>query len=420
MTCKIVFQGQAKDPSGYGVASRGYINSLLEFFSLNNVEVDFKIVPIVADEINSLTESEREVIEKYAFKSDEEIRNFIQNKDYYYIFHHPPAYAAKLKECSFFARNSIKNINVTVWETDALPPLWNTIFKSLDVSQIVVPCSWNKKLFEDSLKGFNNEIPVEVVPHLINDDYGHTEVAEISSTARESIKDEQFNCLTVGQWTDRKALLSVVKAFLMEFADNDDCNLIVKTYGNIQVKDPNYQKQQQNLIAQEIWKNKMGILSDTNLSNGTNNQANVRLLYGVMSQTDMNYLYKNTDVFALFSKAEGFGLPIAEAILHETPVIVHDQGGHTDFVDPDTNFIVGTHKVPAFCTYAPRVYTCDSNWYDTDMISARQKLRECYNLWKESKEELNTRGVKSKDYMLKVTGNAAELGKKLYEFIVME
>jgi glycosyltransferase involved in cell wall biosynthesis len=38
------------------------------------------------------------------------------------------------------------------------------------------------------------------------------------------------------------------------------------------------------------------------------------------------WLHQQADVFALFSRGEGFGLPIAEAIMAKKPVIVPKRG----------------------------------------------------------------------------------------------
>jgi len=415
MKYKIVYQGQVKDPSGYGVAARGYIECLLQYFKRSKIDVEFKIVPIVADQLNSLTEKEASIIEKYSFKSEEEMKKFIEPKDYFYIVHHVPVYAQKLDLTHRLARNSLRNICFTVWETDSLPPSWNDILLSLNINRIVVPCEWNKYSFEKSLKKFDNDIPVAVVPHLVDDSYMEDTIDSLPRISRDFYNPDKFNCLTVGQWTDRKALISVVKAFLMEFYNQDDCNLIIKTYGNIQVRDPEFQKHQQNQIAQEIKKYKRGICSNDLTSSP---QCQLTLLYGLLSKTDMNFLYEKSNIFALFSRAEGFGLPIAEAILHSTPVIVHDRGGHVDFVDPQENFIVDTFESPSFCTVFPNVYSCESNWYDTNLLSARKELRKAYEVWKKSPEDLQARGIKARKYMLKRTGNPVDLGKKLFNFIV--
>ena len=132
----------------------------------------------------------------------------------------------------------------------------------------------------------------------------------------------------------------------------------------------------------------------------------------------MNYLYKSADLFALFSRAEGFGLPIAEAIAHETPVIVHDSGGHVDFTDPDSNFLVDSYLTPSHCTIFPFVYSCDSNWFETDYLSARKQLRAAFEEWKNDRETFNSRGPSAKEYMLKITGDSVAIGKQLVEYTI--
>jgi len=416
MKYKIVYQGQIGDPSGYGVAGRGYIKCLLEYFKKSKISVDFKIAPIVADKMNTLTAEESQMIKKHSFKSDEEMKEFIKDKDYFYIFHHPPVFARKIELTYMLARNSLKNICFTVWETDALPPVWNDIFLQFKVEKIVVPCEWNKNLFEESLAKFDNIIPVAAVPHLVNDEFvKDTMDQEVSSNVQSYCNPEQFTCLTVGQWTERKSLINVVKAFCMEFFNNEDCNLVVKTYGNIQDDNPEYQQQQQQSIAQQIMTYKRAISSD---NIGDPSKCQVTLLYGLLSKCDMNFLYEKADVFALFSKAEGFGLPMAEALLHRTPVMVHDRGGHVDFVDSENNFTVQTYETPSYCTSIPGVYSCESNWYDTDLLSARKKMREAYEMWKNDSDALQKRGEKARAYMLQKTGDSYELGKKLFNFIV--
>ena len=415
MKYKIVYQGQVKDPSGYGVAGRGYIQSLLAYFEDSKIDVDFKIVPIVADQMNSLTPEENAMIDKYSFSDNQEMEAFIEDKDYFYVIHHPPVYAQKLPQTHLFARNSLKNIFFTVWETDSIPRLWNDIFLGLDIKKIIVPCEWNKTSFDKSLKEYDNEMPVGVVHHLVNDSFAGETNIESATLDKNLCNPDKFNCLTVGQWTDRKSLISVAKAFLMEFHDQDDCNLIVKTYGNIQVSDPEFQKRQQNQIAQEIMKYKRGICSN---KLGEANKSQLTLLYGLMSKENMNFLYKNSSVFALFSKGEGFGLPIAESILYSTPVIVHDRGGHVDFVNKEQNFIVKTVETPSFDSVFPGVYSCESNWYDTNLLSARKQLREAYDLWKNNPKELSRRGTEARKYMLKKTGSDTKLGKQLFNFVV--
>jgi len=423
MTTKLLYQGQITDPSGYAVAGRGYIRSIYDYIKKNELDIDFKVVSMSADSQNALTREESEFLDSLSFESSEEIDEWVEDEDYHYMFHHPPVYAWKLDATKFFASRSATTTCVTVWETDAMPPVWNDILTALEVDRIVVPCEWNKISFDKSLKKLGRPVPVKTIPHLINDDFvGSKDVAPLRGRIRGSltqkiVEDDEFNVLTVGQWTDRKALLNVVKAFLMEFKDNEDCNLIIKTYGNIQDPRPEYQEAQKQEMAKQIAALKKSILNDT-LNGGP--KCKMHLLYGLFPKEQMNYLYQEADLFALFSRAEGFGLPIAEALTHETPVIVHDKGGHVGFVDPVNNYIVDSYLTPAHCTIFPFVYSCDSNWFETDYLSARAQLRAAYSQWKEEPENFAQRGPAAKQYMLEVTGDSLKIGQSLVDFVLNE
>ena len=203
----------------------------------------------------------------------------------------------------------------------------------------------------------------------------------------------------------------------MEFKAQDNCQLYVKTYGNIQDPRPEMQQHQQQMMAHEITTMKNSILGNDVAKRP---ECKLHLLYGLYPKEQLNYLYQKSDLFALFSRAEGFGLPIAEAIGNGTPVIVHDKGGHVGFVDPESNFIVDCFSTPAHCTIFPFVYSCDSNWFETDFHSARQQFRAAYNEWENDRNALVEKGTSAKKYMLKVTGDSVKIGKQLLDFVLEE
>jgi len=412
MTKKILYQGQVSDPSGYAVAGRGYIRAMYDYISSNNLDIDFKVVSISADNQHALTKEEADFLDSLSFSSNDEIDEWTEDEDFHYIFHHPPVYAWKLEATKYFASRSATTTCFTVWETDAMPPVWNDILNAFEVDRIVVPCQWNKDSFDKSLEQFGNPLPVKVVPHLINETFVSSDQA---FSPVDYLSKDKFNVLTVGQWTDRKALMNVIKTFMMEFKDNEDCTLWVKTYGNIQDPRPEYQQQQQQLMVGEIATLKRSILNDS-LSGGP--KCSTKFLYGLFPKHEMNYLFEKADLFALLSRAEGFGLPIAESLIHGTRVLVHDKGGHVGFVDPESNFVVNSYLTPAHCRIFPFVYSCDSNWFETDFLSAREQIRKAYTEWKTDREKYLSRAQAAKRYMLNVTGDSIKIGKELTEFVL--
>jgi glycosyltransferase involved in cell wall biosynthesis len=54
-------------------------------------------------------------------------------------------------------------------------------------------------------------------------------------------------------------------------------------------------------------------------------------------------LYQQSHVLVAPSRGEGFGLPMAEAMLHKLPVIVTGYGGQTDFCRDDTAWLIDYH-----------------------------------------------------------------------------
>ena len=67
MTVKLLYQGQLTDPSGYAVAGRGYIRSIYDYIKKNNLDVDFKVVSMSADDQTALTKEEDEFLASYEF-----------------------------------------------------------------------------------------------------------------------------------------------------------------------------------------------------------------------------------------------------------------------------------------------------------------------------------------------------------------
>ena len=110
---------------------------------------------------------------------------------------------------------------------------------------------------------------------------------------------------------------------------------------------------------------------------------NIVLIPGFISNENISWLYKKSDVFSLLSRGEGFCLPIAEALTHKKPVIVPKEGGHVDFIHEDAMFPVDGQWDSCLFTVVP--YDCNGKWFESNISSARKQLRAAYNLWKEKR-----------------------------------
>ena len=54
-------------------------------------------------------------------------------------------------------------IGHTVWETTAIPAHWRALLNAVD--RLLVPCGWNKTVFEDC----GVTVPIDVFPHIADD-----------------------------------------------------------------------------------------------------------------------------------------------------------------------------------------------------------------------------------------------------------
>lgn len=87
-------------------------------------------------------------------------------------------------------------------------------------------------------------------------------------------------------------------------------------------------------------------------------------------------LYQHCHALVAPSRGEGFGLPIAEAMLYELPVIVTAWGGHRDFCGPETCWLID--YTPQFAR--THIGLSDSLWAEPDATHLAALLREVHDL----------------------------------------
>lgn len=66
-----------------------------------------------------------------------------------------------------------------------------------------------------------------------------------------------------------------------------------------------------------------------------------------LSDKELNRLYKAADCYVQTARGEGFGLPVAEAMLAKLPVIVSANSGMADFCNEENALLVGFEQMPA-------------------------------------------------------------------------
>lgn len=262
-----------------------------------------------------------------------------------------------------FIDKSKYNIGYTTWETTHLPCGWTEEINKLD--EVWVPCQQNVQIFKDS----GVSIPIYCIPHTFNRSLFEQEAAEMKL---QHLNKDDYVFYSVFQWTERKNPIAMLKAYFTEFKTDEKVCLILKTYminpGNLSEKDKIKQ------AIQEV-KSKLYL----------KNYPKILLIDDLLSRTQLHQLHKMSDCYLSFHRNEGFGVPVAEAMIAANPVISTNYGGTTDFVlENQTGYPVSYQMTP--CYGMPwETYAGYMNWADINICDAKQKMRYVFNNREEAK-----------------------------------
>jgi glycosyltransferase involved in cell wall biosynthesis len=195
---------------------------------------------------------------------------------------------------------------------------------------------------------------------------------------------EDFAFLFVGHWLkgdigqDRKDVGMLIKVFAETFKDVDvKPALVLKTSaGSFSVKD------------REVIRKK--ILDIT--KNGVN-LPSIYLLYGDLSDKEMNSLYNHPKIKSMISltKGEGFGRPLLEFSMTGKPIIASNWSGHKDFLPLDKSVLLGGTLTEVHDSAVDKFILKNSKWFTANYGEAGAVMKlmiENYDKFREKSEEL--------------------------------
>ena len=122
-------------------------------------------------------------------------------------------------------------------------------------------------------------------------------------------------------------------------------------------------------------------------------QNKILLINEELTPSQINYLYQNCDVLVAPSRGEGFGLPMAEAMLFDLPVITTAYGGQRDFCHQDNSWLIDY----SFKKAKTHFKLFDSYWAEPSKESLKEKILELYSM---PKEQIEKKTKKAKNLIL--------------------
>ncbi len=338
---EVTYVSACLDSSGYAEAARNNIAAL------HNAGVDVFVVPISFEGKKAGLGKMGRLIEKLMRKTlDTKIQ----------ILHVTPHIFPKL------IRSDKYNIGYSAWETSILPPSFVENINTLD--EIWVPCKHNIKVFKDS----GVTVPVTCIPHTF-DTANKVKVQAILENKR---KDD-FVFYSIFQWLERKNPTGLIKAYLTEFKEDEDVLLVIKTF----VLTPG------NLVEASQIKEKIQLIKRTLYLPSYPRMLLVTLL---LNRDQVASLHAECDCYVSLLRCEGFGIPIAEAMLAGNPAIVTGYSGPVDFVKHEKTGYHVDHMFTPVSNMPWDIYKGNAVWAEPDLMQARQYMRKAFEDRERTKE----------------------------------
>lgn len=188
---------------------------------------------------------------------------------------------------------------------------------------IIVLSEWAKEIVE---RNIGSSVPVFVVPA----------AATVLSTdvINQTPKSKSFAFLMVGKYESRKSPIEAVQAYIQAFSNrSEDTKFILHVFNPF---DPNFR----NNMANVLKKVGMSIVpsSRTDLIVAVKGSCLVEVVCGRIPESKVFELYKHCHMGIFPAKAEGWNLPLMEAIQTGLPCIATDYSAHTEYLNKKFNY----------------------------------------------------------------------------------
>lgn len=263
------------------------------------------------------------------------------------------------------------NIGSWWWEVEEIPQNWQKQFVRFDELWV------GTNFIAENFRAVSS-IPILTMPPLV--------VAKSSKITRTTydINKTEFVFLFVFDFFScfqRKNPLAVIEAFKLAFVGKTGVRLIIKSTNGIAFPE------QFKLLHQAC------------------DHEQITLLDSYMSKRELCGLIECCDCYVSLHRTEGFGLPIAEAMLMKKPVIVTGWSGNLDFTTPENSLLVQHTFTTNTEDYGP--YKIGMRWAEPDIEHAAKLMRVAFED-RDYGKTLGTRGAAtiSQRYGMNAVSNA--------------
>ena len=226
--------------------------------------------------------------------------------------------------------------------------------------KIITPSQWSKSCIMKA--GFSDHA-IRVVPLAASLEYFHPIEQNEIALARQnlSIAEHDIVLLNISSPFWNKGCDILIKGFARALEKNKDLLLIIKEQKNL------YNLDSQQAIYQS--------LKEQNID-PTTVLSRVRVIQDNLNLQQLRILYNISDWYVSPYRAEGFNLPVCEALVCGTPAIVTEGGATDDFVNVNSGFkIQSTMMEQLDPNGKPIYYREPSEAHLTEILSSLRSYR---------------------------------------------
>jgi glycosyltransferase involved in cell wall biosynthesis len=193
---------------------------------------------------------------------------------------------------------------------------------------------------------------------------------------------EDFCFLFVGHWLkgvlgqDRKDVGMLIKTFSSTFSnvDNPPALILKTSSATFSIKERENMR-----------------LKIKDLVTGIVNPPPIYLLFGELTDEEMNNLYNHPKIKSMvsFTKGEGFGRPLLEFSMTGKPIITSNWSGHKDFLPEDMSTFLNGGLTDVHESTIDDFIIKDSKWFTVDYEHASNMLKNVKSNYKTYLKESN-------------------------------
>ena len=320
----ILFRGPVKTRSGYGSHSRDLLEALYQM-NLFDIKIDSCMwgnTPMTALESDNTFHKwiESNIVNRFDGLPDIYVQVTVPNE---------------------FKRFGKFNIGITAGiETTVAPKDWIDGCNQMDL--IIATSNFSKDVLLSTIYDERNKTTNEVT-----NQYKITKPIEVlfegvdTKIYNDTINPEfeldikeDFAFLFVGHWLkgnigqDRKDVGMLIKCFVEAFKDDKKSPALV-----LKTSSSSFSIKEREVFIRKI----------EDIVGETPNSPSIYLLFGDLTNKEMNDLYNHKKIKSMISitKGEGFGRPLLEFTMSGKPVIASNWSGHKDFLPEDKSIMIG-------------------------------------------------------------------------------